>query len=594
MAEDTMLAEAISAAKAGELARARDLLARLLRADSSNPDYWLWMSSVVESERESVYCLRSVTKMRPGHPVARLGLTALGQITLAAEHPGPIKQRRATPFPHQAAGSINSMADWWKIRRNRENTMIALLGSVLTVLVLLVIAGSLESGLPVVSSALAAGQPTVAKMTSPSASGILSPGAGQISTVVRTGTPSGLVPLPTYINIPQTPTPLYGLTPSTAAFDLGMKAFQSEKYQEALNQFQTADRFTSNNAQITFYIAETLRKLKRMPDALEKYNLAVQLDPHYAMAYFGRAMWHKQDNPGSAYINDLNQALYWDPKLIDAYIERAYYNAYLQGNWEDARADLEQAVALNPNQALGLIRLGRAQVQTGQRSEALINLMHAQMIDPTILEGYLGLGESFYALGLYSLGEEPLHTYTVYKPDDINGWILLCQMYAGSGNLDNAVAAGSKALEIDPSYTRARLARGDAYRLHEQYALATADFLVAYQRAPSWYDASFGYGRALVLSNDPNTAVGVLNETIQKVQNHQLNTDITPAQMADLIGWNAFAYDKKGEPDRALLLWNQLINLEGVPESWKVEAYRHILKIAGTPTAITSSTPAAK
>jgi tetratricopeptide (TPR) repeat protein len=586
MAEDTMLAEAVSAAKAGETARARDLLARLLRADSSNPDYWLWMSSVVESERESVYCLRSVTKMRPGHPWARLGLTALGQISLASERAAPAKQHRAIPFPHQAAGSINSMADWWKIRRNRDNAMIFFLGAILSVLILFVIAGSVEYAIPVAQGL--AGTPTD-KAASPTPAAKPTMGIGNLALTMTSMPSSGLVPLATYVNAGSTVTPLYGVTPSTAAFDLGMVAFVAGKYQDALTQFQTAEGLSPTDPQIAYYLGETLRHLNRMQESLEKYNRAVQLNPQYAMGYFGLAMWHKQDNPGSAYVNDLSKALEYDPELIDAYIERANYYSFWQGDWSKARADLEVAVSINSNHALALVRLGRAQVHTDQLSAALVNLLHAQLIDPTILEGYLGIGEAYYALGLYSLGAASLATYTTYAPDDINGWILLCQINAGAGDLENAVTAGTKAVELDTNSINARWARGDAYRLAGQYALAASDFKVSYERAPMRFNSVFGYGRALVLANNPIDAVGILNEARAKAETKQIV--VTPAQMADIIGWDAIAYEKKGEPDHAKVLWNDLFNLAGVPDSWKVEAYKHILGLANTPAASGTKPP---
>ena len=41
-----MLTEAIAAVRVGERARAREILSKLLRADSQNAEYWVWMSSV--------------------------------------------------------------------------------------------------------------------------------------------------------------------------------------------------------------------------------------------------------------------------------------------------------------------------------------------------------------------------------------------------------------------------------------------------------------------------------------------------------------------------------------------------------------------
>ncbi len=63
MPEDVMLQEAVEAIRQGQRGRARDLLTRLLRADSSNAQYWLWMSSVVETPKEQIYCLQSILKV---------------------------------------------------------------------------------------------------------------------------------------------------------------------------------------------------------------------------------------------------------------------------------------------------------------------------------------------------------------------------------------------------------------------------------------------------------------------------------------------------------------------------------------------------
>ena len=78
MADDKMLHEAIEAVANGNRDRARDLLTRLLRANQSNPKYWLWMSSVVESAKERIYCLQKVVHLEPENRAAQLGLLLYG------------------------------------------------------------------------------------------------------------------------------------------------------------------------------------------------------------------------------------------------------------------------------------------------------------------------------------------------------------------------------------------------------------------------------------------------------------------------------------------------------------------------------------
>lgn len=78
MSEDTMLNEAIEAARGGDRSRARDLLTRLLRTDQGNAEYWLWMSSIVETPKEKIYCLKAVQRLDPDNRIAKRGLILLG------------------------------------------------------------------------------------------------------------------------------------------------------------------------------------------------------------------------------------------------------------------------------------------------------------------------------------------------------------------------------------------------------------------------------------------------------------------------------------------------------------------------------------
>ncbi|MEK7682536.1 MAG: hypothetical protein AAB321_00630, partial [Chloroflexota bacterium] len=75
---DSMLLQAIAAARAGNRVRARSLLTRLLKADSGVVEYWIWMSSVVDTKREKVYCLESALKLDPTNRAVLRGLTILG------------------------------------------------------------------------------------------------------------------------------------------------------------------------------------------------------------------------------------------------------------------------------------------------------------------------------------------------------------------------------------------------------------------------------------------------------------------------------------------------------------------------------------
>jgi tetratricopeptide (TPR) repeat protein len=582
MAEDTMFSEAVAAARAGEVVRARDLLARLLRADSANPDYWLWMSAVVDSEREGVYCLRSVTKMQPNHPLARLGLGVMGQISLGTDREGPIRQQRSTPMPHQSAGRINSMGDWWQVRRNRENVALSVLG--IAAVSIIVAITLIQVDLAAIKLPnFAGGQPLQTAVASETSNPTAETTYQPVPTLKNTINPSNLSPFATYVGADLTPTALYGFTPIalTGALDDALKAFREGRYDDALSYLDQVLFIEPRSAQAHFLKGECLRIQWKMKDALEQYDLAIALDPNYAPAYFGKAMWSKQNNPDNDYDKDLTRAIDRDPLYIDAYIERSFFYGR-RGKWAEALTDLERASQIAPENAFVLIRLGRAQIQNGKADSAIDNIVRAQIIDPTILEGYLALGEAYDSLKLYSQAVTPLVIYTTYNPEEILGWLRLGEAYTGTGQYPQAVESCTHAVDLNINSVQARLCRGKVYRIIGEYKKAVADLQIASDKAPNWYYTQFPYGCALLESGRVDLAIKTLTRAVD------LSTSVE--EKADAMGWLALSYEAYQNYARSKPLWKELMELEGVPEYWKTEAYVHYFGL-NTPTPGGANTP---
>ena len=78
--EDNAYQEALTAIHTGDKSRARDLLTRLIKSNPNNPQYWLWMSAVVETGRELTFCLKETLKRDPQNITARRGLILQGEL----------------------------------------------------------------------------------------------------------------------------------------------------------------------------------------------------------------------------------------------------------------------------------------------------------------------------------------------------------------------------------------------------------------------------------------------------------------------------------------------------------------------------------
>jgi tetratricopeptide (TPR) repeat protein len=573
MAEDTMFAEAVAAVRAGEIVRARDLLSRLLRADSSNPEYWLWMSAVVESERESVYCLRSLTKLRPNHPVARLGLTILGQLSSGTDRTGPSRQQRNGSFPHQTAGRVNSIGEWWKAPRNRENAAIMVLGFAAVAIVLVLVlsqvslaglTGSLGAGPVAASNATA-----TATLNAPGGTSVPSP------TLHAKATPSDQMLLVDFLGVHPTATPAYGFTPmpSSSALENALKAYGAGDLDGALESLKQVLFVEPRSAQGHYLTAEIYRIQWKMKEAFAEYTAAIDADPDYAPAYLGRAVWSKQSNPDNDYLKDINRALELDPSFINAYMERAEWKGR-QGDWPAALEDLERAHQLAPDNVLVIIRIGRAELNLGDPNKALDDLTRAQISDPTILEVYLGLGGAYNDLSLPDLAVSHLVLYTTYAPQDIQGWLELGEAYNGAGEYLKASESCTQVLSFEKNSIRGHLCRGQSYRKLGRKAEALADLQVAADRAPNWYSTQLALGQAQYEAGKPNLAWVTLKKAVELAA--------TPAEKAEAMGWLGFAYEAIKSP-AANPLWQELMNLDDASEYWKATAYMHFFGIS-TPT----------
>ena len=112
--------EALAAARAGNRVRARSLLTKLLKTDSSVVDYWVWVSSVVESQREKIYCLESALKLDPTNRAVLRGLALMGaRVPTEAELPGaariPRRQIAAIATGASIGGGVRLPRLPWRV-----------------------------------------------------------------------------------------------------------------------------------------------------------------------------------------------------------------------------------------------------------------------------------------------------------------------------------------------------------------------------------------------------------------------------------------------------------------------------------------------
>jgi hypothetical protein len=76
---DELLNQSIAAYRAGNLERSSELLANIIRQDPDNERAWIWVSGIVTSDAERLFCMKKILTINPKNEVALYGLTLLSK-----------------------------------------------------------------------------------------------------------------------------------------------------------------------------------------------------------------------------------------------------------------------------------------------------------------------------------------------------------------------------------------------------------------------------------------------------------------------------------------------------------------------------------
>jgi TolB-like protein/thioredoxin-like negative regulator of GroEL len=176
----------------------------------------------------------------------------------------------------------------------------------------------------------------------------------------------------------------------------------------------------------SFHYRQTYADVQKAIDYAEQ---AVKLDPSFAPAWaaLGDSLVYEFGFGGSyaqirarAY-SAAQTALRLDPKLSDAHLAMGRVFGELDWDWQAADAQLQTAIALDPNNVLALSVASNYALIRDRRDEALRLVQKAAEVDPLANDVLGSLGNVYYANGRYAEAE------TVYrKANDINA--------AGAGN----------------------------------------------------------------------------------------------------------------------------------------------------------------
>jgi tetratricopeptide (TPR) repeat protein len=115
----------------------------------------------------------------------------------------------------------------------------------------------------------------------------------------------------------------------------------------ALEHLRRAAQLEAKNIRVHVFIGQAYLDLRRWLDARRAFEQALELEPDHAEALYGLCVVSRREGDPAAAVDFAAAALESNPSLPAAYFHRGVAMQAL-GRTEEAAADLEQALRLNP------------------------------------------------------------------------------------------------------------------------------------------------------------------------------------------------------------------------------------------------------
>ena len=581
MAQEKMYQEALDAIRHGQHIRARDLFTRLLRSDSSRADYWLWMSTLVDTHTERIYCLEAAIRADPQNEAARRGLILLGARAAGDDvRPvPPIYRRWEKELDKDLRPSRNL------VQRIRENPVLRLVVFLGALMILIGISLGAVFGFRNQNEKVVYYHVTPPPTLTQGAT--LTPTLTR-TPVYRTPTPtfSGPTPLWMFLSQTYTPRPPYVNTPHprVEAYRIAINAFQRNQIDLMLQYMQQAASFSPGEPDLIYYIAEAHRLNGEYSEALTEYQQAIAVNPSFAPPYLGIALIRLEQNPNADVLEYIQRAIQRDPNYADAYLTRAAY--YLNhGEPEPALVDLEYTETIAPGLPMTYVLTAQAHLELGDYATALQNAQLGYEADQTLLPAYITLARC------YLINQDPeqalyyAEIYTRYEPDDPSAWAIVGEGYYVQANFEQAMTALDRAIELDEENAEALRYRGLTYLALGDSRKAVTDLFSATTIARYQFDYTIDLALAFWANGrleDAGVHFTIAEERAETV-----------SQLAEVYYYRAQVYEANNFLWDAKMDYENLIALptDAVSLEWRIFAEQRLQELnPPTPTSTATYT----
>ena len=214
------------------------------------------------------------------------------------------------------------------------------------------------------------------------------------------------------------------------------------------------------------FVEEDLRR------AVEFFQLAIEIDPTYALAHCGVADCYSFVGingvlPPSVTFSKAKaaaeRALQIDPALAEAYTPLGFVDFYYEWDWAGAESKFRRAIKLNPSYATARHFFSFTLSALGRFEEALAEVRRALEVDPLSPLINAALGFCYWNGRRYDLAAESCHKVIARDPDFFMARYGLAMTYAHTGRHEEGIAEARVAARVSSESPLSLATLGHAY-----------------------------------------------------------------------------------------------------------------------------------
>ena len=218
-----------------------------------------------------------------------------------------------------------------------------------------------------------------------------------------------------------------------------------------------AKKYTENPDAYELYVRGRYEWNKRSTSAIIEaqrlFRNAVAADPGFALAYVGLADALLMNQPNAAEASVvIEKALELDPNLAEAHASRGFYLMFLQWRWQDAEASFKRSLKLNPNYPTAHHWYATLLAIKGETETAKAELRQALELNPLSYNFLADLGQLHYFSGEYAEAEKYCLEALEMEPNFTFAHEYLHYIYLKTGQHEKAVVEIAKADAINGAY----------------------------------------------------------------------------------------------------------------------------------------------